>query len=712
MSKDLVSTLFPFIARFSGPKLSPFKELWMKEPRRTEQIVRFGVFEVDLCSGDLRKAGLRIKLQDQPFKVLAALLEQHGKLVTREELRARIWPEESFGDFDHAVHIAIGKLRIALGDSAEAPRFIETVPRRGYRFIGDIDVLPKAKDEAENHGNRRKIAVWIVGVAACALAIGFIYLKFQPITKLEENFNSLVAIPFTTLKGREAMPAFSPDGSQVVFAWDGGNSDQFDLYVKVVGAENISRLTHKPSEWLAPAWSPDGRTIAFARKSIKDSGIFEISAIGGPERKLASALFSYAEHMSLSWSNDGRSLTYADGDVVVKLDRDSGEQRKLTKLAEGVWSPVFSPDSTRIAFLGWNSGLVSVFLMRPDGTDVRELKKDVSLPQLLAWSADGKRVLLANRRTNQLIDVDVENGKESTLAFTQDAAEPAVARRGNRLAYARTHENVNIWGTSLAPGSTEAHRLMVSSTRAQRAPDISPDGKRIAFESDRSGAMEVWVSDIDGGNAVQLTHFNNPETGTPRWSPTGRLIAFDSMAGGWGQYLVDPDGGVPIKAPTGLITWSRDGNWIYFGSGQDEIYKRPTQGGEATLVTKNVGALMDAKESVDGKWLYFAQGDADSEIRVVSSSGGEHRRLAGMPNVKNGTDWALARDGIFFLDLRVQPVTINFFEFSTKEIRQIVTLNKPPTIWGGLSLSPDGKWLAYSQVDDVPGDIMLVEHFK
>jgi Tol biopolymer transport system component/DNA-binding winged helix-turn-helix (wHTH) protein len=439
MSKDLASTSSRFLLALTAPNFRPFEELWMKEPRRTEQIVRFGVFEVDLCSGDLRKAGRRIKLQDQPFKVLAALLEQRGQLVTREELRGRIWPEESFGDFDHAVHIAIGKLRIALGDSAEAPRFIETLPRRGYRFIGDIDVLPKAKDEAENHGNRRKIAVWIVGVAACALAIGFIYLKFQHVTKLEENFNSLVSIPFTTLKGREAMPAFSPDGSQVVFAWDGGNSDQFDLYVKVVGAENISRLTHKPSEWLAPAWSPDGRTIAFARKSINDSGIFEISAIGGPERKLASALFSYAPHMSLSWSNDGRSLTYAAGDVVIQLDRDSGEQRKLTKLAEdtAVWSPVFSPDGTRIAFLRWKD-VASVFLMRPDGTDARELTKNVSTPQLLAWSADGKRVLLANRRTNQLIDVDVENGKESTLAFTQDVAEPAVARRGNRLVYARS----------------------------------------------------------------------------------------------------------------------------------------------------------------------------------------------------------------------------------------------------------------------------------
>jgi Tol biopolymer transport system component len=651
------------------------------------------------------------------------LLKQPGELVTREELQQALWPSDTHVDFERGVNAAVNRLRETLADSADSPHLIETLPRRGYRFIGDIDVLPKAKDEAENHGNRRKVAVWIVGVAACALVIGFIYFKFQPVTKLEENFNSLVAIPFTTLKGREVMPAFSPDGSQVVFAWDGGNSEsenQFDLYVKVVGAENVSRLTHKPSEWLAPAWSPDGRTIAFARKSIRDSGIFEISAIGGPERKLTSAFFDYATHMSLSWSNDDRLLTYGDGDTLTHLDRHSGEQRKLTKLAgcNGFWSPVFSPDGTQIAFLCWKNGLVSVFLMRPDGTGAHELTKDVNIPQLLAWSADGKRVLLTNRRTNQLIDVDVESGKESTLAFTQDAGEPAVARRGNRLAYTRTHENVNIWGTSVAPGSTEAHRLMVSSTRAQKAPDISPDGKRIAFESDRSGVKEVWVSDIDGGNPVQLTHLNHPSMGTPRWSPTGHLIAFDSRAGGQASvYVVDPDGGVPRKISTkikepSVPTWSRDGNWIYFSSEQnDEIYKMPTQGGEATLVAKGQW-IANAKESVDGKWLYFAEGGADSEIRVVSSSGGEHRPLAGMPNVRDATAWALARDGIYFLDRRVQPVAINFFEFSTKKIRQIVTLNKPPAGWGGLSLSPDGKWLAYSQVDDIPSDIMLVDHFE
>src|ERR1700728_1481534 len=101
--------------------------------------IRFGAFEADLHSGEVRKSGNRIKLQDQPFKVLQILLERPGELVTRDELQSRIWPDASFGDFDHAVNIAVGKLRAALGDSAENPSFIETVPRRGYRFVAMLD---------------------------------------------------------------------------------------------------------------------------------------------------------------------------------------------------------------------------------------------------------------------------------------------------------------------------------------------------------------------------------------------------------------------------------------------------------------------------------------------------------------------------------------------------------------------------------------------
>src|SRR5580698_8756512 len=101
--------------------------------------VRFGAFEADLHSGEVRKSGSRVKLQDQPFKVLQLLLERPGALVTREELRSRIWPDDSFGDFDHAVNVAVGKLRTALGDSADNPSFIETIPRRGYRFVATLD---------------------------------------------------------------------------------------------------------------------------------------------------------------------------------------------------------------------------------------------------------------------------------------------------------------------------------------------------------------------------------------------------------------------------------------------------------------------------------------------------------------------------------------------------------------------------------------------
>ena len=170
-------------------------------------VISFGPFQADLLTQELKKQGVRLRVPGQSFQILKLLLDRPGELVSREELHTALWPSETFVDFEHGVNAAVNRLRETLADSADSPHLIETLPRRGYRFIGNIDVFPKAKDEAENHGNRLKVAVWIVGVTTCALVIGFIYLKFQPATKLEDKFNSLVAVPFTTLKGREVMPA-------------------------------------------------------------------------------------------------------------------------------------------------------------------------------------------------------------------------------------------------------------------------------------------------------------------------------------------------------------------------------------------------------------------------------------------------------------------------------------------------------------------------
>src|ERR1700689_5275262 len=111
------------------------------EPLRHTLVVRFGTFEFSLRAGELRKAGVRIRVQQQPLKLLELLLERPDEVVTREELRSRVWPDESFGDFDQAVNIAIAKLRSALGDSAETPRYIETLPKRGYRFIAEVSFV-------------------------------------------------------------------------------------------------------------------------------------------------------------------------------------------------------------------------------------------------------------------------------------------------------------------------------------------------------------------------------------------------------------------------------------------------------------------------------------------------------------------------------------------------------------------------------------------
>src|SRR6201993_546669 len=111
------------------------------EPLRAPSVVRFGTFEVSFQSGELRRAGVKIRVQQQPMRLLEILLERPGEIITREELRSRVWTNQDFGDFDQAVNIAIGKLRSALGDSAENPRYIETLPKRGYRFIAEVSVV-------------------------------------------------------------------------------------------------------------------------------------------------------------------------------------------------------------------------------------------------------------------------------------------------------------------------------------------------------------------------------------------------------------------------------------------------------------------------------------------------------------------------------------------------------------------------------------------
>ena len=183
-----------------------------------------------------------------------------------------------------------------------------------------------------------------------------------------------------------------------------------------------------------------------------------------------------------------------------------------------------------------------------------------------------------------------------------------------RLAFTQNHLNTNIWRVDLSQPQAKAQKV-VASSRQQTAPDYSPDERQITFESNRSGSNEIWVSDADGSNAVQLSSFGIRQTGSPHWAPDGKRIAFDSRAGGEAKiYIVDPHGGIPHKLEIDVSgnsdpSWSHDGKWIYFVNGGDAhtpaVWKVLSQGGQAVQISKREALF--PLESPDGHYVYFSR---------------------------------------------------------------------------------------------------------
>src|ERR1017187_5478655 len=326
--------------------------------------VRFGAFELDLRTGELRKHGIRLKLQDQPFQVLRALVERPGELVTREEIRRRIWADGTFVDFDQSLNRAVNKVREALGDTAENPRYIETMARRGYRFIAPVEGAPKpeARTAPLTTAARRPLGKigWVAaGVLAVAGAGLWLMHERAPLPPPR-------VVPLTTYPGSEIYPAFSPDGTHVAFAWDGEGRDNFDVYVKMVGNVTALRLTSDPAYDGFPAWSPDGRQIAFY-SARGGGGIYLISPDGGPERKLA----DLATNSRPAWTADGKCLLVAklykerlpetgDGALFLVPVENEGAPCQILAPPRGTWyrDPAFAPDGRSLAFASCTGAMV------------------------------------------------------------------------------------------------------------------------------------------------------------------------------------------------------------------------------------------------------------------------------------------------------------------------------------------------------------------
>jgi Tol biopolymer transport system component len=291
---------------------------------------------------------------------------------------------------------------------------------------------------------------------------------------------------------------------------------------------------------------------------------------------------------------------------------------------------------------------------------------------------------------------------------------PAISRRGDRLAYMRLLEDLNIWRVEVPGPNKKASEPvnLISSTYMDGFPQYSPDGKRAVSVSDRSGHAEIWVCASDSSNAQQLTSLG--AAGSPRWSPEGHRIVFDSnVEGQFELYMIDADGGSPKRmtndpADDGVASWSRDGRWIYFASNRTkemQVWKMPADGGEAVQVTKHGGYV--AFESLDSKFVYFSKDLWGTSIWRIPAGGDDETNI-----VKSaGGGFAVASRGIYFIAPHSDGSSVlQFHNFATGKVTTVAAIHR--RIAGGLSVSPDERYVLYTQADQSGTDLMLVEHFR
>ena len=636
-------------------------------------------------------------------------------------------------------------------------RCLRKAPERRWQSMADIKVaLTEIKEESElgsglTHLEQvasqwwRRRWIWATTFSVLVLAIGGTswWYWIRPSAKI--SMLPMGTLPFTSYPGWEQNPAFSPDGNQVAFAWNGEKGDNYDIYVKLIDGGTALPLTTNPADEYCPAWSPDGRRIAFVRAAKEGWGVWDvmvISALGGSEHRLGQLHTSFYFNSSLSWSADGKFLATSErtssqnSDSILLLSTETGEKQRLTSPPQGLndLAPVFSPDSQALAFERCKGVYVGdIYVLPVAGStargEPRRLTFDVKSMGAWDWTPDGRGVVFSSNRggDQHLWIVPVSGGEPERLPVGENAWDLSVARKGQRLVYQQGLDDWNIW-RSTGPGPVwrpmkkeAAPTKFIASTKQDAFPQFSPDGKRIAFASDRSGSEEIWVCNNDGSNPVSITSSGGAKTGSPRWSPDGRQIAFDSAkAGSQDIYTVSAEGGPSRRLTTENSadvrpSWSKNGDWIYFGSnrtGDWQVWKIPSDGGAAIQVTRHGGR--EAFESTDGQWLYCTKYPPTQGIWRVAVAGGEESQV--LDHGYQGL-WAVLDSGVALARLAPESVpAIEFFSFAT---RSLTTIRKPPkdllrTNWFGTSLavSPDGLWILYAFDDRSESDLVMVENFR
>jgi Tol biopolymer transport system component len=577
-------------------------------------------------------------------------------------------------------------------------------------------------------------------MAAVALiaVLGFLWY-LRTARNSPEPTSAMTVLPLTTFEGYKDFGSFSPDGKSIVFSWNGGREKFFhqNIYIKKIEDSAPVRLTFAQQDETHPVWSPDGQYIAFcqmidARTPFQRFGIYIVPAAGGTPRKIAE------DGEGVSWSPDGKTLALSglppDSGGIFLAALTTGKRTRLTRPEQYIdHYPVFSPDGQWIAFtrsVDWSAS--ELFVVRSRGATPQQLTFDRRPIYGEAWTADGKEIVFSSNRAGggeSLWRIPVAGGAPRRVSATLwGAYYPAISPQGGRGLYTESYEDTNIYSSDgsgfagqFAPERFGTPKLLIASSRRDDSPNIAPTDGRIAFVSTRSGDEEIWIYDGSGGQLRQLTAFRGPVTGTPRWSPDGRWIVFDSVAAGNPNiYLISPQGGTPRRLTNGpfgnyMPSWSPDGKRIYFKSdrsGSDQIWWIPADGGPATELTH--GGAWEAFASPDGKLVYYTK-RAWGAIWSVPADGGPERPVAELERFDRiYRSWGVVQQGIYFISKEEGPRQIvRFFSFATRQVYPLLTV-EGTLIWNSpnVALSSDGRRLHIARLDHETNDLMMIENFR
>ncbi len=378
-------------------------------------------------------------------------------------------------------------------------RCLRKDPTRRFQHMDDVRVeLNEFSEGSENSrlavpaaAARRPtlpLKVWVVAAVGAAIAMWAVSRTGTP------PVVALTTVPLTTYTGAEIFPSLSPDGRQVAFGWNGETRDNFDIYVKMVDGGEPLRLTSDPAPETFPKWSPDGRSIAF----LRDGAIFLISPLGGVPKKVTDT-----ETFRFAWTPDAKSIAFSEGSWpqhggLMLINLETGERRKITDppiTSGGDQYFEFSADGRRLAFVRRPSviGAGDLFIRPLAGGPLKRIGAPGNFLYDIVWAPDGMSVIgtIEAGGITSLWRLPVDGGEPSRIAGLQDGARNAtVSSASHRLVYERLFLEENIWSLT-----EQAREQVIASTRRDFNPQLSPDGNRIAFVSDR----DRWMGNLRDG---------------------------------------------------------------------------------------------------------------------------------------------------------------------------------------------------------------------